>query len=73
MESTSEIERLERRLRVLERRSRWTMGACVALGALALAGFTRGEQRVVRAERFELVSGRGEMVGEWATHGERRC
>jgi hypothetical protein len=66
MESTAEIERLERRLHALERRSRWTTAACAVLAALALAGFTRGQQRVVRAEKFELLDARGSAVSEWS-------
>ena len=65
MQSTGDIDRLEARIARLERRNRWTTAVCVMLGMLALAGFTQRQERVVRAEKFELVDARGTVVSEW--------
>ncbi|MBW3570939.1 MAG: hypothetical protein KY467_07525 [Gemmatimonadetes bacterium] len=66
MESTGPIDGLELRIARLERRNRWTTALCALLAVLALAGFTRGQGQVVRAEKFELVNARGATVSQWA-------
>lgn len=65
MQSTVQVDRLEARIARLERRNRWTAAVCVMLGMLVLGGFTQRQERVVRAEKFELVDAGGEVVSEW--------
>jgi len=57
----SELQALRRSLR----RTQLALGACLGLMLLAAAGPTS----LVRAERFELVNARGEVVGTWTQAG----
>jgi hypothetical protein len=65
---------LERRVRNLETRCARLQAVAIAAGAVSagacLAAFHAPAESVVRAERFELVNGAGEVRGRLEMHGQ---